>query len=214
MLLLCGCGRCKSFPSFSLKILSLAGSVIAAGSCVQTWALNHLACFCEKPGVLFLGTRTKLEQKDIKLRRSQGANCCHWNSFCQNHAGCRRLCCCHECDSPWPIPVQQFLEHVRMPWIPSDRFSCHVVLCTSICSLLVVRCTSHAEASKQLVLEHRCQPCQPCQIMPGDPVDLRNSHANKGRKLSAPNNRALFGLSKAQHLNTRSPQNVGSSGFP
>ena len=85
-----------------------------------------------------------------------------------------------------------------MPWIPSDRFSCHVVLCTSICSLLVVRCTSHAEASKQLVLEHRCQPCQPCQIMPGDPVDLRNSHANKGRKLSAPNNRALFGLSKAQ----------------
>ena len=125
-----------------------------------------------------------------------------------------RLCCCHECDSPWPTPVQQFLDHVRMPWIPSDRFSCHVVLCTSICSLLVVRCTSHAEASKQLVLEHRCQPCQPCQIMPGDPVDLRNSHANKGRKLSAPNNRALFGLSKAQHLNTRSPQNVGSSGFP
>ena len=134
--------------------------------------------------------------------------------FCQNHAGCRRLCCCHECDSPWPIPVQQFLDHVRMPWIPSDRFSCHVVLCTSICSLLVVRCTSHAEASKQLVLEHRRQPSQPCQIMPGDPVDLRNSHANKGRKLSAPNNRALFGLSKAQHLNTPSPQNVGSSGFP
>ena len=142
---------------------------------MQTWALNHLACFCEKPGVLFLGTRTKLEQKDIKLQCSQGANCCHWNSFCQNHAGCRRLCCCHECDSPWPIPVQQFLDHVRMPWIPSDRFSCHVVLCTSICSLLVVRRTSHAEVPKQLVLEHRCQPCQPCQIMPGDPVDLRNS---------------------------------------
>ena len=121
--------------------------------------------------------------------------------FCQNHAGCRRLCCCHECDSPWPIPVQQFLDHVRMPWIPSDQFSCHVVLCTSICSLLVVRCTSHAEASKQLALEHRCQPCQPCQSC-RDPVDLRNSHANKGRKLSAPNNHPLFGLSGAASEHT------------
>ena len=129
MLLLCACGRCKSFPSFALKILSLAGSVIAARSCVQTWALNHLACFCEKPGVLYQNqTRAKGHQTAMQPR----SKLLSLEFFLSKS---RWLCCCHECDSPWPIPVQQFLDHVRMPWIPSDRFSCHVVLCTSICSL-------------------------------------------------------------------------------
>ena len=101
----------------------------------------------------------------------------------------------------------------RIKLLSLEFFFLKITLAVAGSAAVMSVTASHAEASK-LVLEHRCQPCQPCQIMPGDPVDLRNSHANKGRKLSAPNNRALFGLSKTQHLNTRPPQNVGSFGLP